>query len=118
VVFFQEFLVADDFNKITSQGTYVGHQARIHAVYFSPRNESLLSVCRERKFNWYSTNPVDENHQNPLGSYTLTSSGMSIAMDESNKECFIGDSNGIIHYLKMDVDNKSKLCNTFSGHTG
>jgi len=96
----------------------LGHQTRIHALYFSSRNELLLSVCREKKFNWYSTNPSDENHQYTRGSYTLTSWGMSIAMDELTRQCFIGDSNGTIHFLKINPDNKCQLNTTLKGHTG
>jgi hypothetical protein len=105
-------------NKITLQHTYLGHQTRIHAVCFSSRNELLLSVCREKKLNWYSTNPVDENRQNTLGSYALTSSGMSITMDELSRQCFVGDSNGNIHFLKINPDNKCELNTTLTGHTG
>ncbi|CAF0816947.1 unnamed protein product [Rotaria sp. Silwood1] len=113
-----EFLVADDFNKITLQCTYLGHQSRIQALYFTSRNELLLSVCREKKLNWYSTNPADENHQYTRGSYTLTSWGMSIAMDEISRQCFIGDSSGNIYFLKINTDNKCHLTTTLNGHTG
>jgi WD40 repeat protein len=110
--------VADDFNKITLQCSYLGHQSRIHAVYFSGRNELLLSVCREKKLNWYSTNPADENHQYLRGSYTLSSWGMSITMDELSRQCFVGDSTGIIHFLKINPDDKCQLITTLTGHTG
>jgi hypothetical protein len=99
------------------QCSYVG-QTRINAVYFSSRNELLLSVCREKKLNWYSTNPVDDNHQYVRGNFTLTSWGMAIAMDELTRQCFIGDSGGVIHFLKIDADNKCQSNTTFNGHTG
>jgi hypothetical protein len=91
---------------------------RIHAVYFSSRHELLLSTCREKKLNWYSTNPVDENHRNPLGSYGLTSPGMSITMDELSRQCFVGDASGKIHFLKINDDNKCVANTTLTGHTG
>jgi hypothetical protein len=43
---------------------------------------------------------------------------MSIAMDEASRQCFIGDSSGIIHFLKLNTDNQCQLNNTFMGHTG
>ncbi|CAF0752734.1 unnamed protein product [Adineta steineri] len=113
-----EFSVAEDYNKITLVCTYLGHQTRIHAVYFSPINDLLLSVCREKKFNWYSTKSSDENHQYILGSYTLASWGMSITMDELSRQCFVGDSNGTIYFLKLDADNKYQSHTTLKGHTG
>jgi WD40 repeat protein len=115
---FQEFLVAEDLNKITLQCTYLGHQQRIHAICFSSHNELLLSVCREKKLNWYSTNPIDENHQHPRGNYLLSSWAISIAIDELSRQCFIGDASGNINFLKINTDNKSQLITTLSGHTG
>ena len=50
--------------------------------------------------------------------YTLTSSGMSIVMDEISQQCFVGDSNGIIHFLKIINNNKCQLNTTLNGHTG
>jgi hypothetical protein len=87
-------------------------------LFFSPRNELLLSVCREKKLNWYSTNPADENHQYVRGSYTLSSWGMSIVMDELTRQCFVGDSTGSIHFLKIDNENKCQLSTKLNGHTG
>lgn len=114
----QEFLVAEDLNKITLQCTYLGHQTRIHALHFSSHNDLLLSVCREKKLNWYSTNPNVDNHQHPRSSYVLPAWAMSLAMDELSRQCFVGDSNGNISFLKINADNKFQLITTLSGHTG
>ncbi|CAF1231352.1 unnamed protein product [Adineta steineri] len=113
-----EFLVSEDLNKITLQCTYLGHQSRIHALCFSLQKELLFSVCREKKFNWYSTNPNNENHQHPRGNYSLSSWGVSIALDELSQQCFVGDVSGNIQFLKINADNKCQLITTLSGHTG
>ncbi|UJR21199.1 hypothetical protein I4U23_024296 [Adineta vaga] len=113
-----EFLVSEDLNKITLQCTYLDHQSRIYALHFSPEKELLISVCREKKLNWYSTNPNDENHQRPRGNYLLPSWALSLAMDELSRHCFVGDANGNIHFLKINPDNKCQLITTLSGHTG
>ncbi len=118
IFFLKEFLVAEDLNKITLQCTYLGHQNRIHAIYFSSHNELLLSVCREKKFNCYSTNPAEDNHQHPRGNYTLSSWAISIAIDELSRQCFVGDATGNIHFLKINTDNKFQLITTLTGHTG
>ncbi len=39
-------------------------------------------------------------------------------MDDLTRQCFIGDSNGNIHFLKINPDNKCQLITTLSGHTG
>lgn len=118
ILSFKEFIVADDYNKITLQCTYLGHQSRIHALYFSPHNEMLLSVCRDKKLNWYSTNPSDDNHQHPRGTYPLSSWAMSIALDELSRQCFVGDSSGNIQFLRISNDNRFQLITSLSGHTG
>lgn len=110
-------MVADDFNKITLQCTYLGHRSRIQALCFSSRLEILLSVCRERKLNCYTTSPADENHQYSRGTYTLTTPGMSIAISEADRQCFVGDSVGNIHFLKISDDYKIQANTTCSGHT-
>ena len=116
--FFEEFLVAEDFNQVTLRCTYLGHQTRLRAVYYSSYNELLLSVCHEKKLNWYSTNPNDENHQHPRGNYMLPSWAMSLAFDELSRHCFVGDSSGNIHFLRINTDNKCQLIRTLTGHTG
>lgn len=103
---------------MTLQCSYFGHRTRILAIHFSSRYELLLGACREKKLNLYSTNPVDENRRNPVGSYALTATGMSITMDDISRQCFVGDSNGTIHFLIIDTDNKCELKTTFKGHTG
>lgn len=113
-----EFTVADDFNKMILQCTYLNHQTRINAVYFSARYDLLLSTCREKKLNYYTTNLVDDNRRNPIGTYGLSAWGMSITMDEQLRQCFVGDSNGTIHFLKLTTDNKYQLNNTLNGHSG
>lgn len=111
-------MVAEDLNKITLQCTYLGHQHRIHALHFSTQNQILLSVCREKKLHWFSTNPNEENHQHPRGSYMLGSWAMSLAMDDLSRQCFVGDSNGNIYFLKINADNKFQLITTLSRHAG
>ena len=43
---------------------------------------------------------------------------MSITLDEQARHCFVGDTNGIIHFLKIDANNKCQLVTTLTGHTG
>ena len=103
---------------MTLQCTYLNHQTRINAVCFSPRHDLLLSICREKKLNFYSTNPVDDNTRSPLGTYGLNSWGMSIAINETTRECFVGDASGTIHFLELTTDNKCRLKTTLNGHSG
>lgn len=88
------------------------------AIYFSMSNELLLSTCREKRFCWYSTNPTNDDHQRRLGFYTMASQGVSIAMDDSKKRCFIGSTSGSIQFLKLNEHGRYELLTTLSGHTG
>lgn len=103
---------------MTLQCTYYGHRTRILGVHFSARHDLLVAVCREKKINLYTTNPVDENRRNPVESYTLSSTGMSVTMDELSRQCFVGDTNGTVHFLKIDIDNKCELKTKLKGHSG
>jgi len=107
-----EFLVAEDYNKITVERTYSGHQSRVESLYFSFDNNLLLSVGRDKKFNWYSTSSGQQ-----LGSYNLNAWGMSIAFDELTKHCFVGDFSGNILFCKLN-EADCQLITTLSGHTG
>lgn len=42
---------------------------------------------------------------------------MSISMDELSRQCFVGDANGIIHFIKINTDNQCELNTTLMGHT-
>jgi hypothetical protein len=48
----------------------------------------------------------------------LSSWALSIALDDLSRQCFVGDANGNIHFLKITTDNKCQLITTLSGHTG
>lgn len=50
-----EFLVAEDFNRITHQRNYLAHQARVTDVVFSIITEWVLSVGRDKYFNWHDS---------------------------------------------------------------
>lgn len=48
-----EFIVAEDFNRITHSRNYVAHTGRISQVVFSIITEWVLSCSRDKFFNWF-----------------------------------------------------------------
>jgi len=48
-----EFLVAEDYNRITHTRNYLAHQARVTSVVFSIMTEWVLSVGRDKFFQWH-----------------------------------------------------------------
>jgi hypothetical protein len=48
-----EFSVAEDYNRIVHQRNYLAHQNRVTAVVFSIVTEWVLSVGRDKYFQWH-----------------------------------------------------------------
>lgn len=48
-----EFDVAEDYNRITGTRNYIAHIGRINQVVFSLITEWVLSVARDKFFNWF-----------------------------------------------------------------
>lgn len=48
-----EFLVADDYNKITFRRNYLAHAEHVTGLIFSLFNEWILSVSRDKSFCWH-----------------------------------------------------------------
>ncbi|MEQ2177478.1 hypothetical protein GOODEAATRI_004003, partial [Goodea atripinnis] len=50
---FQEFLLSEDYNKMTPALTYQAHQGRVAVVLFVLEMEWLLSTGQDRNFTWH-----------------------------------------------------------------
>ncbi|RWS31561.1 WD repeat and FYVE domain-containing protein 2-like protein [Leptotrombidium deliense] len=106
-----EFIVADDFNRITHERNYLAHQARITAVIFSIRTEWVLSVGYDKYFNWHCSETGRR-----LGGFQCNSWCTALQFDMESKHCFIGDYTGIITMLKIE-EAGYKPVTTLKGHS-
>lgn len=53
--YISEFCVSNDYNRIKLVKNYPAHQNRVKSVLFSPQNNWLLSIGRDKYFNWHCT---------------------------------------------------------------
>lgn len=51
----QEFIMESDYNRMTSMREYIAHQGRVTGVIFSLTSEWILSIGRDKYFQYHST---------------------------------------------------------------
>ena len=81
-----EFLVADDYNRMTQTRCYVAHQGRVAQVVFSPDTEWLLSVAKDKFLYIHCT----ETGRRLIG-YPESAVCTSLQYDVQSKTAFVGD---------------------------
>lgn len=107
-----EFLVSEDLNKMTHQRNYLAHQARVTGVIFSVITEWVLSVGRDKYFQWHCSESGRR-----LGGFQCNAWCTAIQFDMQTKHVFIGDYSGQITMLKVE-ENGYKPITTLKGHSG
>ncbi|XP_023221824.1 WD repeat and FYVE domain-containing protein 2-like [Centruroides sculpturatus] len=107
-----EFILSDDFNILTHQRNYLAHQGRVTGVEFSLWSEWVLSVGRDKYFQWHCS----ETGQR-LGGFQCNAWCTALQYDMQSKHVFIGDYSGQITMLKIE-DSGYKPITTLKGHSG
>uniref|UniRef100_A0A8D0BP28 WD repeat and FYVE domain containing 2 n=1 Tax=Salvator merianae TaxID=96440 RepID=A0A8D0BP28_SALMN len=107
-----EFILSEDYNKMTPIKSYQAHQSRVMMVLFVLEMEWILSVGQDKYFTWHCS----ESGQR-LGSYRISSGACGLQFDTETRHVFIGDHSGQVTILKLEQENSS-LITTFRGHTG
>lgn len=60
----QEFILEQDYNRMTAMRDYLAHQARVTGIIFAPESEWVLSIGRDKLFQLHSSETGQK-----LGSY-------------------------------------------------
>lgn len=107
-----EFILEQDYNRMTAMREYPAHQARVTGVVFASNNEWVLSIGRDKLFQLHSS----ETGQR-LGSYQTDAWYTALQFDAQSKHAFVGDYSGQIAMLKLDT-NGVTLITTLKAHTG
>ncbi|XP_070538975.1 WD repeat and FYVE domain-containing protein 2-like [Ptychodera flava] len=107
-----EFVLSDDFNRMTQKRNYLAHQSRVTGVLFSLLSEWVLSVGRDKYFQWHCSETGRR-----LGGYQSSSWCTCLQYDGESKHAFVGDYAGSISVLKVE-DNNCSLITTLKGHSG
>ncbi|KAM8749770.1 WD repeat and FYVE domain-containing protein 2 isoform 2-T2 [Acanthopagrus schlegelii] len=107
-----EFILSEDYNKMTPARTYQAHQGRVTVVLFVLEMEWLLSTSQDKNFTWHCSESGQQ-----LGTYRTAAWVSGLQFDVETRHAFVGDQSGQVTILKLEQDNCS-LVTTFKGHTG
>ncbi|XP_054871256.1 WD repeat and FYVE domain-containing protein 2 isoform X1 [Amphiprion ocellaris] len=107
-----EFVLAEDYNKMTPARTYQAHQSRVTVVLFVLEMEWLLSTSQDKNFTWHCSESGQQ-----LGTYRTSAWVSGLQFDVETRHAFVGDQSGQVTILKLEQDSCS-LVTTFKGHTG
>uniref|UniRef100_A0A8C9EEY8 WD repeat and FYVE domain containing 2 n=1 Tax=Phocoena sinus TaxID=42100 RepID=A0A8C9EEY8_PHOSS len=108
----QEFLLSEDYNKMTPVKNYQAHQSRVTMILFVLELEWVLSTGQDKQFAWHCS----ESGQR-LGGYRTSAVASGLQFDVETRHVFIGDHSGQVTILKLEQENCT-LVTTFRGHTG
>uniref|UniRef100_UPI0009B3040B WD repeat and FYVE domain-containing protein 2 n=1 Tax=Monopterus albus TaxID=43700 RepID=UPI0009B3040B len=107
-----EFILSEDYNKMTPARTYQAHQGRVTVVLFVLEMEWLLSTGQDKNFTWHCSESGQQ-----LGTYRTAAWVSGLQFDVETRHAFVGDHSGQVTILKLEQDSCS-LVTTFKGHTG
>ncbi|XP_031511717.1 WD repeat and FYVE domain-containing protein 2 isoform X3 [Papio anubis] len=107
-----EFILSEDYNKMTSVKNYQAHQSRVTMILFVLELEWVLSTGQDKQFAWHCS----ESGQR-LGGYRTSAVASGLQFDVETRHVFIGDHSGQVTILKLEQENCT-LVTTFRGHTG
>ncbi|XP_031218529.1 WD repeat and FYVE domain-containing protein 2 isoform X2 [Mastomys coucha] len=107
-----EFILSEDYNKMTPVKNYQAHQSRVTMVLFVLELEWVLSTGQDKQFAWHCS----ESGQR-LGGYRTSAVASGLQFDVETRHVFIGDHSGQVTILKLEQENCT-LLTSFRGHTG
>uniref|UniRef100_A0AC11ASM4 WD repeat and FYVE domain containing 2 n=1 Tax=Ovis aries TaxID=9940 RepID=A0AC11ASM4_SHEEP len=106
-----EFILSEDYNKMTPVKNYQAHQSRVTMIQFVLELEWVLSTGQDKQFAWHCS----ESGQR-LGGYRTSAVASGLQFDVETRHVFIGDQSGQVTILKLEQENCT-LVTTFRGHT-
>jgi len=115
-----EFAISDDYNRMDHVRDYHAHQSRVTGLHFDPDQNWILSVGKDKYFQFHCTSSGRR-----LGGYLCTSWCTCLDYDGGARYVFIGDYSGNITVCKLDDGGPAggagpgvQYVNTLKGHTG
>ncbi|CAB4004622.1 WD repeat and FYVE domain-containing 2-like isoform X1, partial [Paramuricea clavata] len=107
-----EFTLSKDMNRLNHSRNYLAHMGRVTGICFSLEDEWVLSVGRDKYFQWHETKKGKR-----MGGYQTQAWCTSIQFDPQTKHIFVGDYSGLISVLRLE-NNLVALKTTLKGHSG
>ncbi|XP_043477140.1 WD repeat and FYVE domain-containing protein 2 [Leptopilina heterotoma] len=107
-----EFIIEPDYNRMTHMKEFLAHQARVTGVIFALSCEWILSIGRDKTFQFHC---AETNRK--LGSHLGDAWYIALQFDAESKHAFVGDYSGQINMLKLDTNGVSFIT-TLKAHSG
>lgn len=107
-----EFILSEDYNKMTPTNTYQAHQGRVTVVLFVLGMEWLLSTGQDNNFSWHCSESGQQ-----LGTYHTDALVSGLQFDVETRHVFVGEQSGQVTVLKME-QNSCSLVTSLKGHNG
>ncbi|XP_062521405.1 WD repeat and FYVE domain-containing protein 2-like [Corticium candelabrum] len=107
-----EFQLSEDFNRISLRRNYEAHLNRVTQMAFSLEHEWLLSVSRDKTFQWHSAESGLR-----IGGHRTEAWCMTVQFDAESQHAFVGDYSGAIHVIKLEKRSLT-IVTTLKGHSG
>ncbi|TMS06809.1 WD repeat and FYVE domain-containing protein 2 [Larimichthys crocea] len=80
-----EFILSEDYNKMTPARTYQAHQGRVTVVLFVLEMEWLLSTGQDKNFTWHCSESGQQ-----LGTYRTAAWVSGLQFDVETRHAFVG----------------------------
>uniref|UniRef100_A0A1B6CDK1 FYVE-type domain-containing protein n=1 Tax=Clastoptera arizonana TaxID=38151 RepID=A0A1B6CDK1_9HEMI len=107
-----EFVLAEDYNGLVHVKDFLTHQARVTGIVFSLTCEWLLSIGRDKLFQFHCS-----ESGRFLGNFVTTAWCTALVFDAQSKHAFVGDYSGVITMLKLD-NTGAQVITSLKGHSG
>uniref|UniRef100_A0A8C0P2W4 WD repeat and FYVE domain containing 2 n=1 Tax=Canis lupus familiaris TaxID=9615 RepID=A0A8C0P2W4_CANLF len=107
-----EFILSEDYNKMTPVKNYQAHQSRVTMILFVLELEWVLSTGQDKLFAWHCSESARR-----LGGYRTSAVASGLQFDVETRHVFIGDQSGQVTILTLEQDTCT-LVTAFRGHTG
>lgn len=107
-----EYVLADDYNRMSHVRDFLAHQARVTAIVFALNCEWLLSIGRDKMFQFHCS-----ESGRPVGNFVTNAWCTALVFDTQSKHAFVGDYSGVITMLKLD-NNGARVITSLKGHSG
>ncbi|KAG8242110.1 WD repeat and FYVE domain-containing protein 2 [Homalodisca vitripennis] len=113
---YQEYVLEEDFNRMSAVRELLAHQSRVTAVHFALGQEWVLSIGRDKMFQYHCSETG-----RTLGNFLSNAWCTALVFDSASKHAFVGDYSGVITMLKLEPGVGAGGCRVITsikGHAG
>ncbi|XP_046854021.1 WD repeat and FYVE domain-containing protein 2-like isoform X2 [Xenia sp. Carnegie-2017] len=109
-----EFTISRDMNRLSHCKNYPAHMGRVTGIFFSLDDEWVLSVGRDKSFQWHESKNGKKYSEYQTQAWCTS---LDLRFDVQTKHVFVGDYSGLISVLRLE-NKMIKLKTTLKGHSG